>query len=121
MENENNEPSEAKVLTSTWLLASHLTGLTNIIGIPGFIGPLVIWLLKKEESEKVGCAAKESLNFQITLLIAGLICSLLVFIVIGIFGLIALAIVAIVFPILATVKTSNGETYQYPMTFRFIK
>lgn len=107
-----------------WALAAHLSSLSSFIGIPGFIGPLVIWLVKKDELPFAAAQAKEALNFQITLLIYGIILLLLVLTVIGaligIPGLIALGIAELVFAIIASIQAGEGKPYRYPMTIRLI-
>lgn len=108
-----------------WALAAHLSSLSSFVGIPGFIGPLVIWLVKKEEMPFAAAQAKEALNFQITLFIYVLACMVLVLTVIGavigIPALIALGIVEIVFTIIASVQAGEGKSYRYPMTIRLIE
>ena len=107
-----------------WALMAHVSTLSSFIGIPGFIGPLVIWLVKKDELPFAAAQAKEALNFQITLLIYGIILVLLVLTVIGaligIPGLIALGIAELVFAIIASIQAGEGKPYRYPMTIRLI-
>ena len=101
-----------------WAMLSHLSGL-----MLGFLGPLIIWLIKKDESAFVEDQAKEALNFQISLLIA--------YAVIGAvgtatmcFGFLLMPILyvfQIVFEIIAAVKSNDGEYYRYPYTLRLIK
>ncbi len=87
----------------------------------GFIGPLIIWLIKKEESPFVADQGKESLNFQITFLIAYIACIVLMFVVIGIILLPIVVIADIVLVIIATIKANKGEWYRYPFAIRLIK
>ena len=89
--------------------------------VAGFIAPLIIWLVKKEESSFVSENAKESLNFQITLLLAMMVCGLLMFVVIGIFLLPVVGLVALVLVIIATIRSSEGKIYRYPFSLRLIK
>ena len=83
-----------------------------------FVAPLIIYLLKKDDSKFVADHAKESLNFQITVFLA---CIALVITVIGIFILWAVGIAAAVLVIVASIKASEGKIYRYPLTIRFIK
>jgi len=83
--------------------------------------PLIIYLIKKDESAYVTAHAKESLNFQITVAIFSLICLVLSLILIGILLFWVLWIVAIVFEIMATLKASEGKLYKYPLSIRLIK
>jgi hypothetical protein len=80
--------------------------------------PLIIYLIKKDESSYVTEHAKESLNFQITMTIIGIV---LFITIIGILLLWVLALVVLVFVIVATIKASENKVYRYPMTIRFIK
>lgn len=100
----------------------HLVAFSGfIIPFGSIIGPLVMWLIKKEESEFINYHGKESLNFQISIAIYTIISGILALVLIGILFLIALGIIWIVFIIIASVKTSEGEEYRYPLTIRFVK
>jgi len=106
----------------TWGMLSHLAALAGfIIPLGNIIGPLVIWLIKKDESPFVDDQGKESLNFQISITIYCIVAALLILIVIGIFLLIGLGILAIVLIIVAAVKANSGEKYRYPLSIKFIK
>lgn len=83
-----------------------------------FIGPLIIYFLKKDESEFVTQHAKESLNFQITMF---LLCVVLGITIIGIPLIWVVGIFVLVLVIIATIKASEGKLYRYPFTIRFIK
>lgn len=86
-----------------------------------FIAPLVIYLVKKDESEFVREHALESLNFQISIFIYILACIPLMIVLIGIPIAIGLGIFDLVVVIVATIKASEGKSYRYPWTIRFIK
>ncbi|MEP4079796.1 DUF4870 domain-containing protein [Haloferula sp.] len=107
-----------------WALAAHLSSLSSFIGIPGFVGPLVIWLVKKDEMPFASAQAKEALNFQISLFIYAVICFALILTVIGAVigfpGIIALGLIEIIFTIIASIQAGEGKSYRYPMTFRLI-
>lgn len=99
----------------------HLIALAGFaIPFGGIVGPLVVWLVAKEGKPFVDEQGKEALNFNITVGIAGLICFVLMIVVIGFFLLALLAIVWLVFIVIASIKTYQGEHYRYPVTFRFI-
>ena len=106
-----------------WGMFCHLAALAGFIGIPfgHILGPLIVWLVKREEYPFVADQGKEALNFQISLSIYGLICIPLMFVVIGILLLIALVIAALVFIVIAAIKANEGTPYRYPLTIRFIK
>ena len=106
-----------------WGIFCHLAALVAFLGIPfgNIIGPLVIWLIKKNEMPVVDTQGKEALNFQISMSLYALVAWVLCFLLIGIPLLIALAVTDIVLVIMASVKLSNEETFQYPLTIRFLK
>jgi uncharacterized Tic20 family protein len=101
----------------------HLTALSALLGIPfgHILGPLVVWLLKKNDFPFVDEQGKESINFQISMTIYSAVSALLILVAIGVLLLVGIAIVDIVLVIIASIKASNGETYKYPLTIRFIK
>ncbi len=92
-----------------------------MIPFGNIIGPLVVWLIKRAEIPAVDAHGKEALNFQISVAIYAIVCLLLMFVVIGIFLLMALGIAALILVIIAAIKASSGELYRYPLTIRFIK
>jgi len=94
------------------ILAHVLTFVSSILA------PLIIYLIKKDQSTFVAHHARESLNFQITVFI---ICFALVITIIGILLVWIIAIIAVVFVIIATIKASEGKLYKYPFSFRLIK
>ncbi len=107
------------MITSEERTLALLAHLLTFIG--GFLAPLIIWLVKKDESVFVSENAKESLNFQITLVIAMMICLLLMLVVIGAFLLAIVGVAAFVLVIVATIRSSEGKIYRYPFTLRLIK
>lgn len=95
-------------------LLAHLLAIIPGIGI---FGPLVIWLVKKNESQFVGENARESLNFQITIF---LICIILFITLIGVLLLWVLGILNVILVIVATIKASENKIYRYPFSIRLI-
>jgi len=87
----------------------------------GIFGPLVIWLIKKDESPFVEANAKESLNFQLTMLIAYAICWILVFVIVGAFFFAVVWVLNLILVIVASVKASENKIYRYPFNLRLIK
>ena len=100
----------------TMALLAHLGGIFF-----GFIPSLVIWLIKKDGSPFVADQAKEALNFQITLMFGYILSFILIFIVIGLFLIWALAITNLVLCIVAGIKANSGVEYRYPFAIRLIK
>ncbi len=97
----------------TMALLAHV--LTFVFPV---LAPLVIYLIKKDESSYVAYHAKESLNFQITMFI---ICFVLVITIIGLLLLWAVGIIYVVLIIVATIRASEGKLYKYPFCLRLIK
>jgi uncharacterized Tic20 family protein len=94
--------------------------LVHILGLfTSWIGPLIVYLVSKDGMTKDN--ARESLNFQITVMLAYFLCMVLALVLIGIFMMWIVFIADLVLCIVAAVKTSNGESYRYPMTLRLIK
>lgn len=106
-----------------WAMVCHLAAFSGYVGVPlGWIlGPLVVWLMKKDEFALVDDQGKEAINFQISLFIYYIPAIILVFFIIGIPILLALVIANIVFTIMAAVAANRGERYRYPITIRFVK
>jgi uncharacterized protein len=97
-------------------MLSHLGGI-----VVGFIAPLIIWLVKREEMPFVNDQAKEALNFQITVAIAYFASSVLATVLIGFLLFPAVMIANIVFCIVAGLKANEGVAYRYPFALRLIK
>jgi hypothetical protein len=81
---------------------------------------LIVWLLKRGDSPEIDAHGKESLNFQISMLIYDAVAAILCIVLIGIPILIALWILNTVFVIIASIRASEGKFYRYPFTIRFI-
>lgn len=101
----------------------HLLALCAFLGVPlgNIVGPLIIWLIKREDSPFIDACGKESINFQISMSIYTIVAGLLIFAFIGILLLPALLILNLVLTIIASLAASEGKEYTYPMTIRFIK
>ena len=100
---------------------TNMVTLANLLGLIGFIGPLVIWLLKKDEHKFINEQVKEILNYQMSLMIYFFGTWLLFFIFIGFVILPVLMVMHIIFVIIASVKSSEGKPYRYPIAIRFLK
>ena len=107
----------------------HLLGIiaSYTIGL-GFVGPLIIWLLKKDSSGFIDFHGKEALNFQLSmmlyLVLLGAFTFVLMFVVVGLLlipVIVAVAIAGLVLEILACVAASRGEWHRYPLCIRFIQ
>lgn len=116
-------PSAPTAQERNWAVLCHLSALLGVVvwGLGIVLGPLIVWLIKKDTMSFVDDQGKEALNFQITVLLAGIVCSALVFVLIGIPLLAVLGIVDLVFIIIAAIKASEGVSYRYPVSLRLIK
>ena len=115
-------PTESDPNARTMGMLCHLLALSGfIIPFGSIIGPLVIWLIKKDQIPFVNDQGKESLNFQITVILALIACFVLMFVVIGFFLLPVVGITALVFIIIASIKANQGIAYRYPFALRLIK
>ena len=99
----------------TWAILSHV-----LTFVGGFIAPLVIYLIKKDESPFVRQHAVESLNFQISVTVYTMVAFLLVFLLVGFFLLPLLGICTLILVIVASIKASEGHMFRYPLTLRLI-
>ena len=105
-----------------WAMGCHLIAFVGfVIPFGNVIGPLVIWLIKKDESAFVDDQGKESLNFQISITIYFLASIFLSLFLIGIPLLLAVGVFFIVMVIIGGVKASNGEKYRYPLCIRLVQ
>ena len=105
-----------------WAMIAHISAVAGFVFPFGnIIGPLLIWILKKEEFPFVDDQGKEALNFQISITIYVLISIILVFILIGIPILIVIGIFALVMTIIGAINAYDGKKYRYPLTIRVIK
>ncbi len=115
----STEPSPVEISSTsddrTMALLCHIGGI-----VTGFLVPLIIWLIKKDQSKFVDDQGKEALNFQITLVIAHAVAGLAICFHFGLVNL-ALWVFTIVYGILAAVAAQKGQAYRYPLTLRLIK
>lgn len=105
-----------------WAVLCHLGGfgLYLIPTVGHVLVPLVIWLLKRNESPFIDENGREALNFQISVTIYGVIAGVLAFVLVGFVLLAALAVFQFVLMVIASVRASQGESYRYPLTLRLI-
>lgn len=104
-------------------MLAHLIGGLGHLVVPafGWVAPLVIWMMKKEDDAYVADQGREALNFQITVSIAIVIAAISIFACIGVVLLPAVYIANLVFAIIASMATTKGEAYRYPFALRLVK
>ena len=122
MDTENlmgSEFSPATLPTSDERTLAILSHILTVVS--SFLAPLIIYLVKKDDSAYVAEHAKESLNFQITMLILYIVSCILILLLVGILLIWLLSIVNLVLVIIATIKASENKMYRYPFNFRLIK
>ena len=104
-------------------MLAHLAALAGLvlplIGI--VLGPLAVWLTRRDESQFVGDHAKEALNFNISVLLAAIACMLLMLVFVGFLLGTALFIFWLVMTLIAAIKASEGHIYRYPFSLRLVK
>ncbi len=115
----------------TWRVLAHASAFIQLLGIPSVVGPLIIWLIRREDP-LVEPHAREALNFQLSLLIyfiAGVVVAFiaaltivgLILTVFIIIALIVLFLLELIFALLGTLAASRGEMYRYPLNLDLIK
>ena len=105
----------------TWGMLAHLSSFsTFIIPFGNVLGPLVLWLVKRDTMPFVADQGKEALNFNITVLIAAIISCILMFVLIGFLLIAVVAVGWLVLTILACIESNKGVAYHYPFTLRLI-
>ncbi|MGB8954715.1 MAG: DUF4870 domain-containing protein [Tumebacillaceae bacterium] len=106
----------------TFGMLCHLAALAGfVIPFGNIIGPLVVWLLKRESSPFINEQGKEALNFQISYMIYIIISIILCLLLVGFILLFVIGIAELILVIIAAVKANEGVSYRYPLTIRFIK
>lgn len=112
-----------------WSMLCHLAALAGLIvpSVGALVGPLVVWLLKRNDHPTIDAHGKESLNFQLSIFLytwgIGILGIATTFILIGfafLFLAFVIGVLGLVFAVIASVKVSNGEAYRYPFTIRFL-
>jgi uncharacterized protein len=118
-------PGDGRAVATTaeernWALASHVGVFVAAWVALGFLAPLIVMLVKGNESAFVRRHAVESLNFQISLLIYLAISFVLAFVLVGFLLMAVVGVFALVVIILATIRAANGEDYRYPLCIRLV-
>jgi uncharacterized Tic20 family protein len=112
-----------------WALGAHLSALVGALlgGLPAFLGPLIVWLIRRNTDSFSEEHAKEALNFQIFTVLVGIAVFVLGVLTLGLAWLVALVlfipalIVWLIFIIQASVAANQGRPYRYPISLHLIK
>ena len=105
-----------------WGMYCHLAVLAGFVfPLGNVIGPLIIWLIKKDQYPFVDYNARQAMNFQITLVVGLLVSGLLAFIFIGFILMIILVLFAMVQTIQAIMASGKGEYFTYPYSLRLLR
>ena len=107
----------------TWCVLCHASALLGLFFhfLGHIFGPLAVWLIKRGDSPEIDAHGKESLNFQLSMLIYDAIAFVLCFVLIGIPILILLWVLNTIFVIIASIQASEGKLYRYPLAISLIK
>jgi uncharacterized Tic20 family protein len=105
-------PSDEKL----WATLVHIGGIFF-----SFLPALIGYVLLKDRGPFIRAHTATALNFQLTMLLASIAGTILVFLIVGIFVLIAIGVLVIVFSILAALAAYRGQAYTYPLSIPFVK
>jgi uncharacterized Tic20 family protein len=103
----------------TWATVAHIAGIASSLVFP-IIVSLVIYSVKKDESEFVADQAREALNFQITTALAAILAALSIFCLIGFFLVPLVALASLVFSLIGAIRAYDGKRYRYPVCLRLL-
>ncbi|KTF13770.1 DUF4870 domain-containing protein [Pseudoalteromonas sp. H105] len=121
-ENHKVEPVIADKEQRTWAMLCHLSALAGfIVPMGSVIGPLIVWLIKKEDMPLVAEHGRKALNFQITMLVAYIVCFILMIVAVGAILLPIVAIFSFVMVVIGAIKTNDGKPFSYPFSINLIK
>ena len=107
----------------TWGMLAHLSALAGVVVwlLGCVLGPLAVWLARRDQSEFVAAHAREALNFNITVVLAAVVCIALMVVFVGFILGTALFIGWLVLTLIAAIRASEGELYRYPFSLRLVK
>ena len=122
LDEDERDPRVPRKKVREWCMLLHLSLFAgHTVPLGGIIAPIVIWQVKKDEMPELDQHGKNAVNWVLSSLIYILICVPLIFVIVGIPLLIVLAVLNIVFPIIAAVKANEGQVWKYPLAIRFFK
>ncbi len=98
-----------------------MMNISQLIGGVGFVLPIVMWLTYKDQSEKIDEQGKVIVNWIISALIYASVSAILIFIFIGVIGIVAVGLLCVIFPIKGAIEANNDEIWTYPLSINFLK
>ncbi len=100
----------------------NLALIMHVLSLVGFslIGPLIVWLIKKDESAFIDKQGRELLNFQLSLLIYFIVSFVLCLVMIGFVLVALLAIASLILTIIGLIRATEGKIYRFPLTIRML-
>ena len=117
---DESQPAGVTDEDRNWAVGAHLSAFLAAYVALGFLGPLVVMLIRGDRSPFVRAHAVEALNFNLTVLIYVFICVVLALLLIGFLLLAGLAVLYLVAVIRGAIAASQGRSYRYPLTIRFV-
>lgn len=121
-QNQPVPPGSAFFDANTWGLLIHLSQFFFfLIPLAGLLVPLVLWQVKKNESEIIDQHGKIVMNWLLTEIVLGVACGMLIFLFVGVPLLMCLIALGIIFPVIGALKAGAGEVWPYPCSLRFLK
>jgi hypothetical protein len=119
---EKQSGSKEALNVNSWCMLIHLSQFAGYaVPAAGLVLPIVLWQTKKKESELIDQHGKIVVNWLITAFIFGVISFALCFVFIGFLLIPLLVLASVIFAIVGAIKANNGEVWEYPFSFKFIK
>lgn len=118
----NQEPQYWGMPVNTYCMLLHLSQLSSFL-IPGLglVLPVLMWALNKDKNEQIDQHGKVTLNWLISAVIYGFVCFILWWLLIGALAFVLLAILNVIFAVMAAIRANDGELWPYPLSIRFFK
>ena len=117
-----NQPAQTETSgrdkeTNQWAMFMHFSILAGwVVPLAGLIVPIILWQIKKDELPGIVPHAHIVFNWMITSLVYAVICFILMFVLIGFFGFMALGLATVIFAVVGGLKANDGEIWEYPWT-----
>lgn len=120
---KTEKPSGPGSSARDWAVGCHLAALAGFLSVPfgHVLGPLVVWLIKKDSDPFIDEQGKEALNFQLSILIYSLASILMMCLLVGFLLLPLVQLFNLIMIIVAAVKAGGGDHFHYPLCIRFLK